>query len=255
MGLFDKKYCDICGTKIGMLGNRKLADGNMCKDCAKKLSPWFSERKQSTVSQIKEQLAWKEENARRVPRFTATRVIGDRRRVLIDAPHGWFTVADDSNIADENVDILDLADVTGCDTDIDRSRNEIYRTTGDGSRVSYNPPRYEYDFDFFVVIHVNNPWYGDMRVKLNPTSVEVRDDGFGAGIGTTGVTGMFGASNILNAGAGPTADAQYQRYAAMCEEIKAALTGATGIGQGQPTQQPYGAQGGQYPGAQNVQNV
>ena len=41
MGLFDKKVCDICGEKIGLLGNRKLDDGNLCKDCAKKLSPWF----------------------------------------------------------------------------------------------------------------------------------------------------------------------------------------------------------------------
>ena len=39
MGLFDKKYCDICGEKIGLLGNRKLEDGNLCKDCARKLSP------------------------------------------------------------------------------------------------------------------------------------------------------------------------------------------------------------------------
>lgn len=23
MGLFDKKYCDICGEKIGLLGNRQ----------------------------------------------------------------------------------------------------------------------------------------------------------------------------------------------------------------------------------------
>ena len=38
MGLFDKKYCDICGEKIGLLGNRKLEDGNMCKNCAAKLS-------------------------------------------------------------------------------------------------------------------------------------------------------------------------------------------------------------------------
>ena len=45
MGLFDKKICDICGEKIGLLGNRKLDDGNLCKDCAKKLSPWFEERR------------------------------------------------------------------------------------------------------------------------------------------------------------------------------------------------------------------
>ena len=48
MGLFDKKVCDICGEKIGLLGNRKLDDGNLCKDCAKKLSPWFEERRHST---------------------------------------------------------------------------------------------------------------------------------------------------------------------------------------------------------------
>ena len=49
MGLFDKKYCDICGEKIGLLGNRKLENGNLCKTCAKKLSPWFSDRRNSTV--------------------------------------------------------------------------------------------------------------------------------------------------------------------------------------------------------------
>lgn len=40
MGFFDKKYCDVCGEKIGLLGNRKLEDGNLCKDCAAKLSPF-----------------------------------------------------------------------------------------------------------------------------------------------------------------------------------------------------------------------
>ena len=35
MGLFDKKICDICGEKIGLLGNRKLDDGNLCKDLRK----------------------------------------------------------------------------------------------------------------------------------------------------------------------------------------------------------------------------
>ncbi len=53
-GLFDKKICAICGGEIGLLGNRKLEDGNCCKNCASKLSPWFDERRHSTVEQIKE---------------------------------------------------------------------------------------------------------------------------------------------------------------------------------------------------------
>ena len=65
MGFFDKKYCDVCGEKIGLLGNRKLENGNLCKDCAAKLSPFFSERKSSTVEEIKEQLAYREEKQKR----------------------------------------------------------------------------------------------------------------------------------------------------------------------------------------------
>lgn len=33
--VFEKKECDICGGEIGLLGNRKLDDGNLCKECAK----------------------------------------------------------------------------------------------------------------------------------------------------------------------------------------------------------------------------
>ena len=36
MALFDKKNCSVCGAKIGLLGGRKLSDGNLCRDCAKK---------------------------------------------------------------------------------------------------------------------------------------------------------------------------------------------------------------------------
>lgn len=65
MGLFDKKICDICGEKIGLLGNRKLDDGNLCKDCAKKLSPWFEDRRHSTVEDIKRQLEYREKTKSR----------------------------------------------------------------------------------------------------------------------------------------------------------------------------------------------
>ena len=51
--LFEKKECAICGGEIGLLGNRKLDDGNLCKNCAAKLSPWFRDRRSSTVEEIK----------------------------------------------------------------------------------------------------------------------------------------------------------------------------------------------------------
>ena len=73
--LFDKKECSICGGEIGLLGNRKLEDGNMCKSCAAKLSPWFSDRRQSTVAEINDQLAYRENNQGKVAVFRITRTL------------------------------------------------------------------------------------------------------------------------------------------------------------------------------------
>ena len=70
--LFEKKSCDICGGDIGLLGNRKLEDGNLCKNCAAKLSPWFSERRSSTVAQIQEQLDYREKNKEAVATYWIT---------------------------------------------------------------------------------------------------------------------------------------------------------------------------------------
>ena len=71
--LFEKKECAICGGEIGLLGNRKLEDGNMCKACAAKLSPWFDERRHSTVAQIEEQLEYRESNREKRRRVSARR--------------------------------------------------------------------------------------------------------------------------------------------------------------------------------------
>ena len=75
MGLFEKKYCDFCGEKIGLLGNRKLEDGNMCKECAEKLSPWMTDRKHETVEEIRRHLNYREENKRRLMSFHVSRIL------------------------------------------------------------------------------------------------------------------------------------------------------------------------------------
>ena len=170
MGLFDKKFCDVCGEKIGLLGNRKLEDGNLCKDCAKKLSPFFSERKQSTVAEIKEQLAYREENERRLDSFRPTRTYGESMKVYIDDMAGTFIVTRMSNWKSENPDIIGLNQVTSCNLDIDEDRDELYYEDEEGNRKSYTPARYEYRYEFFVVINVNSPWFSQIRFSLNPSN-------------------------------------------------------------------------------------
>ena len=173
MGLFDKKFCDVCGEKIKFLGNRKLEDGNLCKDCAAKLSPWFSERRRSTVQDIKDQLAYREENQAKVAAFNTTRTIGEYYMVILDEDAKKFCVAQARDIRTGNPDILDFTQVTGCDLDIDESKSEVYRKDSEGKSVSYNPPRYDYSYDFYVCLRVNHPWFDEMRFKINSHTVNI----------------------------------------------------------------------------------
>ena len=171
MGLFDKKFCGVCGQKIGLFGNRKLEDGNLCKDCAAKLSPWFSERRSSTLDEIKRQLAYREENKAKVAAFHPTKSLGKSTKVLIDEDARRFLVTSARNWQDANPDVLDFADVTGCEIDVNESKHEIKQRDNDGKQISYNPPRFEVSQDMYCDIAVNNPYFNQIRFRINPNTI------------------------------------------------------------------------------------
>jgi len=228
MGLFDvfkKKECSICGGEIGLLGNRKLEDGNMCKTCAAKLSPWFSDRRNSTVAEINEQLAYREANREKVSAFHTTLTLGEDTKILIDEDARLFMVTDARDLAEEIPDVLALSDITGCDLDIDEDRDEVKRKGPDGTEVSYNPPRYDYSYDFYITIHVRNPYFDEMRFRLNDTSVEIDNSRIPV-LPRTGVGFAPGRTNALKAPWSPDMDADYRRYKAMGEEIRDILLDA-----------------------------
>ncbi|HRT82133.1 MAG TPA: DUF4428 domain-containing protein [Oscillospiraceae bacterium] len=171
MGLFDKKFCDFCGNKISLLGNRKLADGNMCKDCAKDISPNLTGRRQLTVSDMKDHLAWREENKAKLASFSPTRTLGLGKRVHIDDNNKLLLVTSSQRYKEENVDLIEFSQVTGCVIDIDERQEEEYQKDAEGNEVSYSPPRYTYEYDFYVVIHLNHPWFDNIRFKVNNSTI------------------------------------------------------------------------------------
>ena len=217
--LFEKKQCSVCGGEIGLMGNRKLEDGNLCKTCARKLSPWFDDRRHSTVAQIEEQLAYREENREKLADFRVTRSFGEGRRVLLDEDAGLFLVTDETKPAkmeEENPDIMSFEDVTGCDPDIEEDRTELKREGKDGQEISYVPPRFRYEYDFYVTIRVRNPYFDSIRVKLNGSSVSIERQ-------EAGNSGMrFGASS----GFRPEQNGEYRQYQQMMDELCACLMDA-----------------------------
>ena len=174
MGLFDKKFCDICGEKIGLLGNRKLEDGNMCKDCAKLLSPLFSDRRNSTLEEIKQQLAYREANKSKLASFRSSLNFGDSRKIYIDTANGNFVISSSKpgSWSDENPDVQAISSIQNCGLRVEEDKDEIYTQGKDGQRVSYTPPRYKFYYDFYLDFNVNNPYFDDFSVKLNSFRVE-----------------------------------------------------------------------------------
>ena len=174
MGLFDKKNCDICGEKIGLLGNRKLDDGNLCKNCARKLSPWFEERRHSTVEDIKRQLAYREQNKQLVQSFVVTRQFATNTyNVFIDDTKGNFTVAHNLDTT-ENPDIVPLSSIVMCKMEVEQDRREETYTK-DGKTVSYQPPVYRYEYDYMMRIKVRTEWFDDMDFRLCNSRLDEKD--------------------------------------------------------------------------------
>lgn len=208
MGIFDKifekKICDICGAEIGLLGNKKLENGNCCKTCASKLSPFFNERRTSTVEEIKQQLAYREDNKVEVSKFNITRTIGtDSKKILLDEDARKFVITSARNLQDANPDVIDYSMVTGCDLDIRDRETEVLRKDKEGKMVSYVPARYRCYYDFHLTIFVNHPYFDEIQIKLNNSSVE------------TTPTGGLPANRIPD----PCLNSEYNDYVNMAQQI------------------------------------
>ena len=200
--LFEKKVCGICGEEIKLFGNRKLEDGNLCKECAGKLSPWFDDRRTSTVDQIREQLEYREANQEKVAVFRTTRTLGESTKILLDEDAGRFIVTSARDLQKANPDVLEFADVTGCIVEIEEDKTELMKEGKDGEEISYKPPRYTYDYRFHITIQVRNPYFDEIQFQINDSSVEIEN--------------VIGAAN-------PARSAEYRRYKEMSEEMKNAI--------------------------------
>ena len=125
--------------------------------------------------------------------------------------------------------------VTGVTLNTEEHKHEEKRKTADGKEVSYNPPVYEYSYDFNCTIHVNHPYFDEMTFQLNDREVHTGqmeyvqpargnvtiNAGNGlAGAIAAGITGAL-ANNTIQAGT--VANPEIQMYQDMANEIKMTL--------------------------------
>ncbi len=166
MGLFDAKYCGICGNKLGLLGTTKLEDGHLCKDCTSKLSPYFSRRHQ-TLDGVKTHLAYREENLKAVSSLKADKSYGDAQKFWIDTAGNRFVISRSADFTRTNPDIFSFGDIVSIEKVIDEDENEIFDKDAEGKKISFVPPRYEYEYKFIIKMTVRNKNISDdIRAEL-----------------------------------------------------------------------------------------
>lgn len=177
MALLKKKYCDICGEKISLLGNKKLEDGNMCKNCAKLLSPHFSDRRKTSIEDIKKHLEYRENNKKDVLNFKTSRIIGGITRVLLDEDAQKFIVTSYDDWESQNPDVVNFSQVTSCNTNIYEYKTELTYKDKDNNDVSFNPRRYDIEYDFYMTIYLDSPWFETIGFTLNDKRVYMYGSG------------------------------------------------------------------------------
>ena len=238
MGLFDrfkKQDCEICGKEVGMFGYKKLQDGEICKDCVKLLSPWFEDRRESTVAQIKEQLAYREQNAKEHENFTISRKIGDEEAFMyIEEVNGVptrFFVTSRSDYKAENPDIISFKDVASCVTDIQVRDEEIKQKNAEGQMVSCNPRRYKHHHDFYIKMEIrNNPYFDDIKFRINGSCITLETVGdIGGGFGGAALAGLLQGVGVSTAGVqthsyrNSSENRRYEECRMICQKIEQAV--------------------------------
>ncbi len=176
-GIFERKVCDICGQKCGVLGGTKLKDGRLDKSCTEKLSPLLGYLKNYTVDEIKEHLAYREENEQIVKNFNVTHAFGGDGAILyIDAENRKFFVSSSDSWRSLNPDVFDFSQVVDGDMNVVEDKKELKKKDDDGKEVSYNPKRYEYRYNFNVKVTVNSPWFNTLNIKVNRSTIDGFDN-------------------------------------------------------------------------------
>lgn len=121
----------------------------------------------------------------------------------------------------ENGLILNYSQLTGSHLDIDEGRRELRRTGKDGKQVSYDPPRYEYSYNFDFTITVDTPYFDEMSFRLNPRPIILESE----------APSVFSLVRSID----PSYNIEYRRYIQLADEMLAAVDQARAVSHAAPT--------------------
>ncbi|MBR3999035.1 MAG: hypothetical protein IKI93_11910, partial [Clostridia bacterium] len=149
--------------------------------------------------------------------FKPTKTLGDYYKMYVMYENGCpsrFVVSSAANYVEANADIIRFTDVVSCNVDIRDSRTEMKRLNENNERVSYVPPRYEFSYEFYVELGINNPYFDKIRFKVNRSTVKLISE-----LQTHRASSGIGQFLLSNNDFDPTYNPEFRQYQMMCDEI------------------------------------
>ncbi|MBQ8942779.1 MAG: DUF4428 domain-containing protein [Firmicutes bacterium] len=190
MGLFKKEDCCLCGGKTGLF-DKKCADGKVCKECAKKMSVWFDDYKNSDKAMLENQLSLRRADAALAKMGNFNKIFGEFGVILIDEAAQKFIAFPDTStslfgsqrkvksvddIMDLGPDIINFSAVEDFEIDITETTREEKRTV-DGKQESYDPPHILYMETFTLRMQLKHPYVKSVYIQLNDGAVQIHNIG------------------------------------------------------------------------------
>ena len=190
MGLFKKEACCLCGGKTGMF-DKKCESGKVCKECVKKMSPWFDDYKNASAGALDAQRLGREVDAGLTQIYNFNKIFGEFGVILIDEKEKKFVAFPDTSsglfgsqrnvksindVLDLGPDIIRFDQVKDFEIDIKEMTREEKRTEN-GQQVSYDPPHILYMETFTLRMKIDHPYVKSMYIQLNDGAVQIKNEG------------------------------------------------------------------------------
>ena len=161
--------------RIGLLGTRSSKTATCARAAPQSSPPGSANAATAPEPRSRLQLDYREENKTAVAAFHPTRKLGKYTKLLMDEEAKKFAVTSASDLTKANPDILDYSQAGDCRLNIDESRHELKQKDAEGKLVSYDPPQYEYSYDFHVEIDVEHLCIDTIRYSLSNGYIKTGD--------------------------------------------------------------------------------
>ncbi|MBQ2721084.1 MAG: hypothetical protein IJF23_06065, partial [Clostridia bacterium] len=120
--------------------------------------------KDHTVAQIKEHLAYREENEKLLEEFNPTEEFGYDEKLFFDFEMGRFAYSNSGDWKDEKADLIPFAQVTAVETEVEEDEMSVDDENEDGSENE--EPATVKVYYYYVKLTIDSPWFDELEVDL-----------------------------------------------------------------------------------------